>query len=107
MADGVLYGGSIEGPLFALDAKTGEELWHYDSGHGAVGTPKLVDGVVYFGTNWSLIFGVDSETGEELWRYETESGAMSFLTADEGVIYAFFYSGDVNALLPRIDRESE
>ncbi len=67
----------------------------------------MISGVVYFGTDWSLIFGVDAETGEELWRHGTESGAMGFLTVDEGVIYAFYYGGDVNAYLPKIERKSE
>ena len=29
------------------------------------------------------------------------------MTVDEGVIYAFYYGGDVNAYLPRIERENE
>ena len=100
---GVLYGGSVVGHLYALDARTGEELWRFST--GAAKTPALVDGVVYFGARGrNLIFGVDAGSGEELWRRETESGAMRFLTVDEGVIYASYYSGDVNAYLPRIER---
>ena len=50
---------------------------------------------------------MDSGTGEELWRYQPESGLIISLLEDGGVFYVFFWNGDVNAYLPRIERENE
>lgn len=73
----------------------------------AIPAAAVIDGVAYFGKGSDFIFGVDSGTGEELWRYQPESGLIRRLLEDGGVFYAFFWNGDVIALLPRIERSSE
>src|ERR1700691_3556891 len=48
VADGVVYVGSNDGNVYALDAKTGANLWSFTTGGGA-SSPAVVDGVVYVG----------------------------------------------------------
>ena len=116
VVDNIFYGGSRDGHHYALDARTGEELWRFHEERKTeyvlrafvdISAPTVVDGIAYFGTNSDYVFGVDSRTGEELWRYQPESGRIRLLLEDEGIIYVFFLDGDVIALLPRIERESE
>ena len=44
LADGVLYVGSDDGRLYALDARTGDELWRYDVGSALQGSAAIANG---------------------------------------------------------------
>jgi polyvinyl alcohol dehydrogenase (cytochrome) len=55
VANGVVYAGSYSGLMYAMDAKTGEILWSYDSGGSVVDGPAIADGVVYWGSGYAHI----------------------------------------------------
>jgi alcohol dehydrogenase (cytochrome c) len=63
-AGGLVFGGSNEGNIFALDSKTGEPLWNFQSG-GAVRTNPMsfaVDGkqrIVSTGGGTMFVFGLE------------------------------------------------
>ena len=50
MSDGVVYVGSVDHHVYALDAETGELLWRYETGAGVFSSPAVSDGVVYVGS---------------------------------------------------------
>ena len=50
VADGVVFAGSEDGSLFALDAENGERRWSYDTGDKVYSSPRVVNGVVYAGS---------------------------------------------------------
>lgn len=72
LVDGVLYI-TIPDHLWALDARTGRELWHYDwvdhgghlIGQRGVGIWKTT---VFFQTPDDWLIALDANTGRELWR---------------------------------------
>ncbi|MCH8807759.1 MAG: PQQ-binding-like beta-propeller repeat protein [Planctomycetes bacterium] len=83
IADGRVFGLHPSGKLFALDAKTGKELWAADlvSEHGAVKphygfatSPLLVDGVliVQGGAKDAAVSGFDPASGKRLWNAGTD-----------------------------------
>lgn len=84
--DGKVFAASLDGRLYALDAKTGEELWIVQSvPEGALnistGAPRTMNGKVIIG-NGGADFGArgfvtafDSETGKQLWRFYTAPGS--------------------------------
>jgi outer membrane protein assembly factor BamB len=47
VVNGVVYIGSGDGNVYALDASTGATLWSYDTGDPAQSSPAVVNGVVY------------------------------------------------------------
>ncbi len=55
VANGVVYGGSYSGMMYALDAAAGTILWSFDSGGSVIGGPAIADGVVYWGSGYSHI----------------------------------------------------
>ena len=63
-AGGLVFGGSEEGNVFALDAETGKPLWDFQSG-GAVRTNPMsfaVDGkqrIVTTGGGTMFVFGLE------------------------------------------------
>ncbi len=71
VVDGVVYFGSDDNHLYAIDIKTGEEKWKFETGAEVWSSPAVVDGVVYFGSDDNHLYAVDIKTGEEKWKFET------------------------------------
>jgi len=54
----VVYFGSNDNHLYAVDANTGEEKWKFETGD-SVSSPAVLDGVVYFGSQDNHLYAVD------------------------------------------------
>jgi outer membrane protein assembly factor BamB len=67
VANGVVYAGSTDGSLYALDAGTGVLLWSYATGT-PVGSPAVAYGLVFFGGSLGL-YAANARTGELRWSY--------------------------------------
>lgn len=82
VVDGVMYTTGAWSIVYALDAKTGEELWHYDPEvDGAFDRIACCDvvnrgvqvwqGKVYVGSFDGYLIALDAATGAELWKVDT------------------------------------
>ena len=58
VADGVVYFGSYDGNLYAVDIKTGKEKWRFKTGGKIFSSPAVADGVVYFGSHDGKLYAV-------------------------------------------------
>lgn len=106
VADGVVYIGSRDGGLYALDASDGRRLWYAD--HGApwvVASAAVRDDRVWIGSSDGLfVAALDATTGAELWR--TDVGARVFasptLAGPDGgrTLFVADHGGAVRALDP-------
>ncbi|MCP5359104.1 MAG: PQQ-dependent dehydrogenase, methanol/ethanol family [Pseudomonadales bacterium] len=87
--DGVVYFTSAWSKAFAVDARTGTELWRYDPRvPGRYGVNACCDVVnrgmaawgdkVYFGTIDGRLIALDRETGEEAWSVETADPELRY-----------------------------
>ncbi|ELZ81439.1 serine/threonine protein kinase [Haloferax larsenii JCM 13917] len=99
-ANGVLFLGSNDYKLHAINATDGTELWNYSTQTNVRSAPAVVDGVVYFGSNDGNMTAVNASTGEELW-YHTLS--KPFLVESnpavvDGVVYFGADDDNVTAL---------
>lgn len=79
--DGVVYFGSWEGIVYAVDADSGREIWSHDArepvgeesawarrGIGIRGGLTVVDGRVYVGDTAGYLTVLDADSGETVWR---------------------------------------
>jgi outer membrane protein assembly factor BamB len=74
IADGVVYVGSFDENLYAIDLTTGKEKWRYKA--GALKSPAAVrDGKVYVGNMDGVLHCVDAAKGTKIWTFETPSQA--------------------------------
>ena len=83
IADGVMYGTTTWNSVFALDARTGEELWRWDAGiprgpggpHLCCGPVNrgaaLYAGKVYVGLLDGRLVALDAENGRVVWSVQT------------------------------------
>jgi len=108
LSDDLLFVGSRDAHLYAVDRKSGRELWRF--GHpvermdGApelswvLSSPAVADGIVYTGSSDGRFFNaLRAKTGEEVWRFRTpdnvlSSGALAagqvFFGCDDGHLFA-------------------
>jgi outer membrane protein assembly factor BamB len=87
VVDGVVYIGSRDGIVYALNATNGAQLWNYLTGDWA-SSPAVVGGVVYFSSGDSL-YALNAAHGAKLWNYTTGGGSSPVVV--DGVVY--FSSG--------------
>lgn len=87
VANGVVYAGSADGRIYALDAATGSKLWSYATGGAVSSSPAVANGVVYDGALDGRIYALDAATGEKLWSYAT-GGQVSSPAVAGGRVYA-------------------
>lgn len=115
--DDRLFFGTIDGSLFCLDTKTGNQLWSYRT--GSVQTklfgqpaPAYIDGVIVAGFGSGDLIAVRAQTGEEIWtdtlgrsgrNSYTDFSAISALPIIvDGTVYAI----SVGSVLVAIDVRS-
>jgi outer membrane protein assembly factor BamB len=71
VVDGIVYVGSGDNHVYALDARTGALRWKFKTGDVVHATPAVVDGVVYIGSWDRYLYALDATTGAEIWKFET------------------------------------
>ena len=87
VADGVVYFGSDDDSVNAVDASTGDPLWRFEVGEVVRSTPTVTGGAVYVGSNDNHVYALDAETGELLWKYDTGDWAQYSPTVSDGKVY--------------------
>ena len=50
VADGVVYVGSTDHTLYALNADTGDRVWSFETSAGIQSSPAVAGGIVYVGS---------------------------------------------------------
>lgn len=99
LANGVLYQGSMDHKLYALDAATGKELWRYEGAAAPIAAqPVLADGVIYFGSLDSSVYAVDIKTGKARWSSKTEGWVWCEAAVGDGKVILGDVKGNVYAL---------
>lgn len=77
IADGVVYVGSLDGALYALDLASGALRWKYAADDAVKSSPSVFDGVVYFGDEKGTLHAVDAATGKRRWAFRAEGAIVS------------------------------
>ena len=72
IVDGVVYVGSEDKHLHAIDAKTGEKKWTLATKTLIDASPVYDEGVVYIGTDGGVLLAIDIKTGQPKWQFKTE-----------------------------------
>ena len=97
VANGVVYVGSEDGHLYALNAKTGAKLWSYATNF-VDSSPAVANGVVYFGSTDDNVYALNASTGAKLWSFATSDIVTSSPAVANGVVYVGSYDHNVYAL---------
>ena len=95
LADGLVYFGSGDGNVYALDAATGTLRWKFHTGNVVHASPAVAGGTLYVGSWDSYFYALDAASGRERWRFKTgedpninnQVGIQSSAVVADGVVY--------------------
>ena len=87
VVNGVVFIGSTDGNVYALNAGTGALLWSYTTAYYVVSSPALANGVVYIGSHDGNLYALKASTGTLLWSYRTEGHIDAAPAVANGVVY--------------------
>lgn len=72
IVNGVVYFGSFDGNLYAVDENTGALKWKFETKGPVTSSPAIAAGAVFFGSYDGDFYAVDAATGAEKWRFATK-----------------------------------
>ena len=98
VANGVVYVGSYDYNVYALNATTGVKLWSYSTGSYVESSPAVANGVVYVGSDDNNVHALNAATGAQLWSYPTGGYVVSSPAVANGVVYVGSDDNNVHAL---------
>lgn len=70
-ADGLVFVGSDDGNVYAVDAATGIQRWKRTTGGPVSSTPAVADGTVYVGSYDGKFYALNAQTGGVRWKFAT------------------------------------
>ena len=77
LLDDVLYVGSGDGSVHAVDCESGRRVWRFAT-DGAVRTDAVCDGFrVVVGAIGGSVYGIDRESGQQAWKRDTLAAVTS------------------------------
>jgi outer membrane protein assembly factor BamB len=94
VANGVIYVGSDDGNVYALNATTHAKLWSFTTGGQVVSSPAVANGVVYIGSVDGNLYALNASTGAKLWSFATGNEVLCSPAVVNGVVYIGPDSGD-------------
>jgi len=84
-SDGIVYVGSMDRKVYALDGKSGAEKWEFVTGGGVGSLAIGSDGTVYVGSD--KLYSLDGKTGFVEWEFLTGGGVVSLAIGSDGTVY--------------------
>jgi eukaryotic-like serine/threonine-protein kinase len=78
VAGGMVFIGSGDQHVYALDAKTGALRWSFATGDVVHASPAVAHQTVYIGSWDRNLYALDAVTGRERWRYTTGNDTVIY-----------------------------
>jgi len=69
--DGMIYFGSDDGYVYAVDAASGRQVWRRGTKGPVSATPAIDHGVLYIGSFDGKFYALDARTGAPKWKFST------------------------------------
>jgi eukaryotic-like serine/threonine-protein kinase len=71
VANGMVYAGSTDGNLYAVDLESGAQKWKFETKVRVTSSPAVSGGVVYFGSYDGKFYALDAVSGQLKWKFQT------------------------------------
>ncbi|HEY9774507.1 MAG TPA: PQQ-binding-like beta-propeller repeat protein [Planktothrix sp.] len=95
---GVVYVGSDDGNVYAVDERTGSMLWHTKLGDKVKSSPAVAEGIVVIGCEDKKLYALDSHSGRVLWSFEAGDRISSSPAVVDNVAYVGSWDGYLYAI---------
>ncbi|GKU78301.1 PQQ-binding-like beta-propeller repeat protein [Paenibacillus sp. L3-i20] len=94
-----LYVGNSNGDFMsAVEPKTGEEIWRFDTGSNILSAPVLNEGLLFFASGYAYnntkiedhLFAVNAKNGQLAWKLKTDKIQTTPVVVEDVVYYTGF-----------------
>lgn len=93
--DDIVYFGSSDSNIYALDIESGEKIWNYKTDGSVHSSPAIYNNSLVVGSWDSKVYCLDALTGTENWVYETGKDIETYIwlgiqaspSIDDGIVY--------------------
>ena len=96
--DGIVYFGSHDKNVYAVNVLDGTEKWRFTTGGVVAGKPLLFDGLVVVGSFDKKLYGIEAESGAKSWELEGDNWFWAGAVADQRTIFAPNMDGNIYAV---------
>ena len=84
---GIVYIGSRDNKVYAIDAATGIKKWSYTTGDD-VSSPIVANGVVYVGSDDNNLYAIDATTGIKKWNFRSQGHFFDTNIYNNEIVYS-------------------
>ncbi len=101
IVDKLVYVGSWDHKIYALDLNSGKTRWVYDTGEEVDSSAAYADGIIYIGANDGHVYALNAWNGKLVWRASSFSrfGRREYFYATPTVAYGRVYIGNTDGTL--------
>jgi outer membrane protein assembly factor BamB len=108
LVDGVLYFGSWDRKVYALDVQTHQVRWTFETGNEVKAAPAYSGGTIYIGSYDGQMYALDAQTGQERWSTGAQGGlgGSGNFYATPAVAYGRVFVGNTDGKVYAFGAES-
>lgn len=95
---GVIYVGSDDANLYAINERNGSMLWRATLGGKVKSSPAVTDSIIVVGCEDQYVYGLIPSTGQVKWKVRTNDRVSSSPALYDGIAYFGGWDGQVYAV---------
>lgn len=95
---GIVYFTSLDGSVYALDAKNGWVVWRYRMMKGSISSPCRAENYVIVGSADGNLYCLDANNAREIWKYQTNHQVSGSPTVHKDLVYCGSADGNLYCL---------
>ena len=96
--DGIVYFGSHDKNVYAVNLTDGTEEWRFTTGGAVAGKPLLFNGLVVIGSFDKNLYGLEAESGVKSWELAGDNWFWAGAVANGSTIFAPNMDGNIYAV---------
>jgi len=97
VSDGVVYFGSLDDKVYALNASNGALIWNYTTGANVLSPSAVAEGMVFVGSYDGKVYAMEASRCRLIWNYLTGGTVVSSPAVAGGMVYVGSYDHVVYA----------
>ncbi len=96
--NGIIYFGSEDNKIYALNASSGKQIWNFTTGGSVFSSPAISNDILYEGSYDHKIYALNTANGKEIWEFATGNIVVSSPAVVNGVVYVGSNDNKIYAL---------
>jgi len=98
VANGMIFIGSYDNHVYALNETNGQQIWNYTTGSYVLSSPAVANGMIFIGSWDNNVYALNETNGQQIWNYTTGSYVYSSPAVANGMIFIGSFDNHTYAL---------